>query len=228
MIITGSNSERKQFQIAPAGTHLARLYRIIDLGTQMREYEGKVTMSRKAKFFWELHGEDAAGKPLLTTEGKPLIQSKEYTLSLGEKANLRRDLEAWRGKAFTNKELGNGEDHEYAEGEEKGFSVKSLLGQFCMVNISHRQKGDVTYADLKGLSAVPAIYKKAGLPDGINPVVLFSLDNFDQQLFDSLSESIKDTIRKSPEYRSLNNASQDYAAASGGSVANMDDDSIPF
>lgn len=214
MIITGSNSERKQFQIAPAGTHLARLYRIIDLGTQMRDYEGKVTMSRKAKFFWELHGEDAAGKPLLTTEGKPLIQSKEYTLSLGEKANLRRDLEAWRGKAFSEDEL-------------KGFDIKTVLGQFCMINISHRDKGDVTYADLKGVSAVPAIYKKAGLPDGINPVVLFSLDNFDQQLFDSLSESIKDTIRKSPEYRSLNNASQDYAAAAGGSVANLDDD-IPF
>ena len=214
MIITGSNSERKQFQIAPAGTHLARLYRIIDLGTQMRDYEGKVTMSRKAKFFWELHGEDAAGKPLLTTEGKPLIQSKEYTLSLGEKANLRRDLEAWRGKAFSEDEL-------------KGFDIKMVLGQFCMINISHRDKGDVTYADLKGVSAVPAIYKKAGLPEGINPVVLFSLDSFDQQLFDSLSESIKDTIRKSPEYRSLNNASQDYAAASGGSVANLDDD-IPF
>lgn len=214
MIITGSNSERKQFQIAPAGTHLARLYRIIDLGTQMRDYEGKVTMSRKAKFFWELHGEDAAGKPLLTTEGKPLIQSKEYTLSLGEKANLRRDLEAWRGKAFSEDEL-------------KGFDIKTVLGQFCMINISHREKGDVTYADLKGVSAVPAIYKKAGLPEGINPVVLFSLDNFDQQLFDSLSENIKDTIRKSPEYRALSTAAQDYATASGGSVANMDDD-VPF
>lgn len=214
MIITGSNSERKQFQIAPAGTHLARLYRIIDLGTQMRDYEGKVTMSRKAKFFWELHGEDAAGKPLLTTEGKPLIQSKEYTLSLGEKANLRRDLEAWRGKAFSEDEL-------------KGFDIKTVLGQFCMINISHRDKGDVTYADLKGVSAVPAIYKKAGLPDGINPVVLFSLDNYDQQLFDSLSESIKDTIRKSPEYRALSTTTQDYASASGGSVANLDDD-IPF
>lgn len=214
MIITGSNSERKKFEIAPAGTHLARLYRIIDLGTQMREFEGKVTMNRKAKFFWELHGEDASGKPLLTSEGKPLIQSKEYTVSLNEKANLRRDLEAWRGRAFTEDEL-------------KGFDIKGVLGQFCMVNISHREKGDMTYADLKGVSGVPAIYKKAGLPDGVNTVALFNLDSFDQQLFDSLSENIKETIRKSPEYRSLNTSAQDYASASGGSVANMDDD-IPF
>jgi hypothetical protein len=214
MIVTGSNSERKQFQIAPAGTHLARLYRIIDLGTQMREFEGKVTMNRKAKFFFELHGEDAEGKPLTTTDGKPLIQSKEYTVSLNEKANLRRDLEAWRGKAFSDEEL-------------KGFSLKNILGHFCMVNISHRPKGDVTYADLKGISAVPSIYKKQGLPEGVNSTMLFDLNHFDAAMFDSLSDNIKETIRKSPEYRSLESSTQQYAAASGGSVANMDDD-LPF
>jgi hypothetical protein len=214
MIITGSNSDRKQFQIAPAGTHLARLYRIIDLGTQMREYEGKVTMSRKAKFFFELHGEDAEGKPLLTSDGKPLIQSREYTVSLNEKANLRRDLEAWRGKAFSEDEL-------------KGFDISNILGHFCMVNISHRQKGDMTYADLKGVSAVPSIYKKQGLPEGINTTMIFNLDKFDETMFDSLSENIKETIRKSPEYRSIGEQSKAYQEASGGSVAAMDD-SIPF
>lgn len=214
MIITGSNSDRKQFQIAPAGTHLARLYRIIDLGTQMREFEGKVTMNQKAKFFFELHGEDADGKPLLTSDGKPLIQSKEYTVSLNEKANLRRDLEAWRGKAFSEEEL-------------KGFDLKNILGHFCMVNISHREKGDLTYADLKGISAVPSIYKKQGLPEGINTTMLFSLKNFDQNMFDSLSENIKETIRKSPEYRSIGEQSKAYQEASSGSVAHMEDD-VPF
>jgi hypothetical protein len=216
MIVTGSNSDRKKFEIAPAGTHLARLYRIIDLGTQMREYEGKVNMLRKVKFFWELHGEDGTGKPLLTLDGKPLIQSKEYTLSLGEKTNLRRDLESWRGKAFSDDEL-------------KGFDLKNILGQFCMVNISHREKLDMTYADLKGVSGVPAIYKKAGLPESVNSTLLFSLDKFDEQVFDSLSENIKETIRKSPEYRALEQptTSQQYAAATGGSVADMDSD-IPF
>jgi hypothetical protein len=214
MIITGSNSDRKQFQIAPAGTHLARLYRIIDLGTQMREFEGKVTMSRKAKFFFELHGEDADGKPLLTSDGKPLIQSREYTVSLNEKANLRRDLEAWRGKAFTEDEL-------------KGFDISNILGHFCMVNITHRQKGDMTYADLKGVSSVPNIYKKQGLPEGVNTKMLFNLDKFDKTMFDSLTENIKETIKKSPEYRSIGEQSKTYQEASSGSVTDMDDD-VPF
>lgn len=213
MIVTGSNTERRQFQIAPAGTHLARLYRIIDLGTQMREYEGKVTMNRKGKFFFELHGEDADGKPLLTSDGKPLIQSREYTISLNEKANLRRDLEAWRGKSFTEQEL-------------KGFQLKTLLGHFCMVNISHRQKGDLTYADLKGISSVPAIYKKAGLPEGVNSTMLFDLNAFDAAMFESLSENIKEVIKKSPEYRALEQptTSAQYAAATGGSMVDLDDE----
>jgi hypothetical protein len=44
-----------------------------------------------------------------------------------------------------------------------------------------------------------------------------------------LSENIKETIRKSPEYRALEQptTSAQYAAASGGSVADMDSD-IPF
>jgi hypothetical protein len=214
MIVTGSNSDRKQFQIAPAGTHLARLYRIIDLGTQMREFEGKVTMSRKAKFFFELHGEDADGKPLLTSDGKPLIQSREYTVSLNEKANLRRDLEAWRGKAFTEDEL-------------KGFDISNILGHFCMVNITHRQKGDMTYADLKGVSSVPNIYKKQGLPEGVNTKMLFNLDKFDKTMFDSLTENIKETIKKSPEFRSIGEQSKTYQEASSGSVTDMDDD-VPF
>ena len=51
MIVTGSNSAKKEFKIAPVGSHLARLYRIIDLGTQTSEYMGQTKMLRKVKFF---------------------------------------------------------------------------------------------------------------------------------------------------------------------------------
>jgi len=77
----------KEFQIAPTGSHLARLYRIIDLGTQKSEYMGKVNMLRKVKFFWELHGDD-----LKTDDGKPLIQTRNYTLSLGRKGFVTEGL----------------------------------------------------------------------------------------------------------------------------------------
>ena len=213
MIVTGSNSE---FKIAPVGNHLARLYRVIDLGTQMREWEGKVNMTRRVKFFWELHGEDERGNPLSMDDGRPMIQSREYTWSLHEKAALRQHLEAWRGLAFSDAEL-------------KGFDIKKVLGQFCMLTIAHRASNGKNYADVKNVSSVPSIIRKAGLPAGINDTMIFDLTKFDPVMFESLSEWIKAIIVKSSEYRAMGQPTtvEQYVAASGGSVADIDDD-IPF
>jgi hypothetical protein len=213
MIVTGSNSE---FKIAPVGNHLARLYRVIDLGTQMREWEGKTNMTRRVKFFWELHGEDEQGKPLSMDDGRPMIQSREYTWSLHEKAALRQHLEAWRGLAFSDAEL-------------KGFDIKKVLGQFCMLTIAHRASNGKNYADVKNVSSVPSIIRKAGLPAGINDTMIFDLTKFDPVMFESLSEWIKAIIVKSSEYRAMGQPTtvEQYVAASGGSVADIDDD-LPF
>ena len=42
--------------------------------------------------------------------------------------------------------------------------------------------------------------KGAKAPQSINPHVYFSLDNFDGDVFDKLSDRMKETISKSPEY----------------------------
>jgi hypothetical protein len=85
----------KEFKIAPAGLHMARLYSIIDLGHQATVWNGDTKIMHKVVFTWELHGEDDAGQPLKTDDGKPLIVSKRYTVSLGDQSTLRKDLEAW-------------------------------------------------------------------------------------------------------------------------------------
>jgi hypothetical protein len=213
MIVTGSNSK---FKIAPIGNHLARLYRVIDLGTQMREWEGKVTLTRRVKLFWELHGEDERGNALSMDDGRPMIQSREYTWSLHEKAALRQHLEAWRGLAFSDAEL-------------KGFDINKVLGQFCMLTIAHRLSDGKTYADVKNVSSVPSVIKKAGLPSGINDTMIFDLNKFDPVMFESLSEWLKDKIVKSSEYRAMNQPTtvEEYIAATGSSVADIDDD-LPF
>jgi hypothetical protein len=207
MIVTGTTTEKKEFKVAPVGSHLARLYRIIDLGTQKSEYMGQVKMLRKVKFFWELHGDD------LKIEGKPLIQTRNYTLSLGDKASLRKDLESWRGKSFTDDEL-------------RGFDLRNLLDKWCMVTVQHRTANNGnTYADAVAITPVPAIVQKAGVPQGVNPCVLFDLQKFDQEVFDSLSQGLKDQIMLSAEYRNtftdVNKKLQDAAI--------IDDDlSVPF
>jgi len=185
MIVTGS-APVKEFKIAPTGSHLARLYRIIDLGTQKSEYMGKVNMLRKVKFFWELHGDD-----LKTEDGKPLIQTRNYTLSLGEKASLRKDLESWRGKSFTDDEL-------------RGFDLTNLLDKWCMITVQHRESNGKTYADAVAVTPVPAVVAKAGLPSGVNPTLLFDMQKFDQAVFDGLSDGLKNQIQQSAEFQNKN------------------------
>lgn len=189
MALIASTSSNSDFEKAPAGSHLGRLYKIVDLGTQKVDWKGKFSMLHKVQFFFELHGEDADGNPLVTkTDKKPLIQTKRYTISLGEKATLRKDLESWRGKQFTDEEA-------------KGFDLSKLLGAWGMVTITHNDRDGKTYANLEAITPVPNMIVKAGFPEPVNDLFLFSLDEFDQAKFDSLSEGLKKTIQESAEWR---------------------------
>lgn len=88
----------KSFTPIPPGMHLARCYRIIDLGTQKTEWQGQIKSLPKILVQFEVHGEDDNGNPLKTSEGEPMSISKRYTLSIGDKSTLRADLASWRGR----------------------------------------------------------------------------------------------------------------------------------
>lgn len=212
MIIRETKTE-STFKLPPSGSHLGRLYRVLDLGTQKVEWQGATKMQRKVMFTFELHGEDNDGQPLAMPDGKPLIISKRYTMSLGEQSTLRKDLESWRGKKFTAEEL-------------LGFDVNVLLGKFAMCNVTHNDREGKTYANLSGLSQVPAALKKLPEPIGVNELLIFSLDDFDQAKFDSLSSGLQDIIKKSAEWRGTNGEEEANKAVSV-ALADIDSD-MPF
>ena len=200
-----SDSGGGTFEQAPEGTHMARCYKLIDLGTQLREFQGEAKKSRQIIIGWELPGE------LMTTgeyAGQPFTTSKFYTLSLHEKATLRAHLKNWRGKDFTTEELA-------------GFDVKNLLGKACMVSIVTSDKGR---AQVGGVMALP---KGMTVPDAVNPPVYFSLDpdEFDQNVFDSFSDKMKALITPSDEYKAR--SSKPKATASAAAVQDFADD-VPF
>ena len=190
MSLVVENSGGGNFKPVSAGVHLSRLYRIIDLGTQKSEFEGKTNFLHKVKFVWEVHGEDDDGNALVTDKNEPMIITKDYTLSWGEKANLRKDLESWRGRPFTDE-------------EQRRFDLKAVLDQWCMINVQHkpRQKGGV-FANIVSVSPVPKLVKQNGLPKGHNPCAIFLVSNPDMELFDTFSDYLKQTIQASPEWRS--------------------------
>jgi hypothetical protein len=193
------------YEQAPVGSHIARCIRMIDIGTQRNEFQGQANFKRQIILFWELPTE------LMTTpehEGKPFMVSKFYTASLNEKATLRKDLANWRGRDFTEQEL-------------LGFDSKNLLDKGCMLSVIHNDKNK---ARVSGVMALP---KNMQLPARINDLLYFSLErsDFNQAVFDSLSDGIKKMIEISPEYISIKNGSQ--PDDSRASMADMDDD-IPF
>lgn len=213
-MIIRENRTESTFKLPPSGSHLGRLYRILDLGTQKVEWQGAIKMQRKLMFSFELHGEDNDGQALTTNDGKPLMISKRYTMSLGEQSTLRKDLESWRGKKFTAEEL-------------LGFDLNVLLGKFAMCNVTHNDREGKTYANLSGLSQVPAALKKMAEPTGVNELLIFSLDDFDQAKFDGLSDGLKEIIKKSAEWRGTNGepVSVDDVNAT---LASIKDDDMPF
>jgi len=205
------------FKPVPAGLHLARCYRIIDLGTQRSEYEGQEKHQRKIMLGWELHGKDDEGNELVTERGDPLAIFKNYTLSWSEKANLRIDLQNWRNKPFTDTEM-------------RRFDIQTILGAWCMLTVIPRPgKNGKMYSNVKGVAPVPSVIKSAGLPPAINPNQVFRIAEPDFELFETFGKGLKAMIEESPEWQALQGRKTapkpDKAPSSG--FDDMEDD-LPF
>lgn len=198
----------KDFEQPPVGTFVARCVKVIDLGTQRDEYQGKVNIRRQVVIGWELPTE-------LMTEGdfagKPFICSRFYTASLSERANLRKDLENWRGRPFTADEL-------------NGFESKNILDKPCMLQLAKNDKGKVR---VTGIMALPKGMQVA--PRSVD-ITYFSLDEFKKEVFDKLAEGYRKIIEQSPEYKAIINPPVDRPHDDDvppGRFDDMDDD-IPF
>lgn len=206
------------FERCPPGMHLARCYRIIDLGTQKSEYMGQTKYLHKVMLGWEIHGTDDAGQPLLMKDQRPFAIFKNYTLSWSEKANLRLDLQSWRGRPFSQEEM-------------QKFDLKNVLGAFCMLNIIERPgKSDgKMYTNVDGVTPVPSIIKQNGLPQGVNKTELFNLTDPDMTMFETFSDNLKAKIKSSPEWQKLERQmSGGSAPAAAPAAAADEDDDIPF
>lgn len=177
-------------QIIPAGNYIARCYQMIEIGTVTEMVMGKQVIAKKVRIGWELPEEL---KTFDESKGEqPLIISKEYTLSMNEKANLRKDLASWRGKDFTQEEA-------------RCFDITKLLGVACMLNIIHKPGvSDPTkiYERIAGITGIPKGVKPA---QQIMPMFVLSYDNFDEQLYDGLPDFIKDKMKSSLEYSAIKN-----------------------
>lgn len=189
MAFVASDSGGGDFKRVPPGAYIGRCYSLVDLGTQLSTGIHGEKMQHKMKLSWELFGEEEDGTPLtVMVDGKnmPMTISKSYTVSLHEKASLRKDLAAWRGRDFT-------------EEEAKGFDVAKLLGVFGMVNVTQSENNNKTYSNVAGLTPIPGALRNSK-PAPVHANVTFDLDAPDMTVFATFHEKLQEAIRKSPEW----------------------------
>lgn len=201
------------FKRVPQGVFIGRCFSLIDLGTQTSTGQFGTKAQHKIRIGWELFGEDEAGAPLtIDVDGHemPMTISKSYTVSLHEKAGLRRDLAAWRGKDFTDEEA-------------TAFDVSKLLGAYCMINVTESENNGKTYSNVGGITPLPGALKNAK-PAPVHGPVVFDLDAPDWNVFAKFHEKLQDAIKASPEFAAA--AGKEYAPAGSGVPDHFDD--APF
>lgn len=176
MSLIASNKGGDDFEMTPEGTYVARCYKIIDLGTQTTTGQYGTKETHKVMISWELFDDDVK-----MADGRPYSVTQWYTVSLSEKANLRKDLEAWRGKKFTAEEL-------------EGFDLNTVLGAYCMIQVVHSEDGK--YANVNSIMSY-----KGEKPKPVNPDVLFDIDKPDMEVFKSLSDNMQQKIASAPEWK---------------------------
>jgi hypothetical protein len=187
-------SETK-FELVPAGTHLALCYRVIDLGTQETVYMGQPKKQHKVLLSWELPDEKM-------TDGRPYTISQRYTWSMSEKASLRKHLESWRGVPFAERDFGS-----------SGFNIRNVLGKACLLTIVHASNDGKTYSNI---SAISRLMKGMTAPEKtVNETTYLWLapDLWEPSTFHKLSDGLKQTIMKSPEYKEVVNGHDEPAPA---------------
>lgn len=172
-------SERK-YELAPEGTHVARIVQFYHIGTIPDTYQGKPRERNLVRFVFELPHETYEYED----EKKPHLLSLEYTLSLSSKANLRKMVESLEGRKLS-------------EDEENTFDVEALVGKECMVQVTHVENNGKTYANV--INVMP-IMKGMVCPEQVTKKVVFGFYPFNKELFESLPEFLRKKIEKSREY----------------------------
>ena len=188
MPIYAEKKDSNDFQQVEPGTYVARCYSMIEIGTIETEFNGEKKKAHKVNITWELPTEQAIFHKENGPE--PFVVSKTYTLSMHEKSTLRKDLESWRGKGYT-------------EEEAKRFDITKLLGQSCILSVIHQPGKTDPTKNYVAISSISKMMKGQECPPQINQTRVLSYDDFNWNLFESLSDYMKDKIKSSEEFKRL-------------------------
>lgn len=192
------------FKRLSAGSHVAVCNMVADLGVQPGSGQYPEP-KRQVLIRWEVPEERVEYEKDGQSYEGPMTISRTFTASMNEKATLRKTLENWRGRKFTDEEAG-------------AFDVSSILGKPCLLSVSETVKGENTYANVSGVSP---LVKGMATPKAENELLYYGVDN--QKQFDKLPKWVREKIDGQLEPRT--EADVDEARAQQREAL---DDEIPF
>lgn len=211
MAIIATSNGSTNFEPIATGNYPARCYSMIHIGTVDEVILGTQKTLNKVRITWELPTELKVFKE--ENGEQPQVISKEFTLSMHEKATLRNFLKNWRGKDFS-------------EDEAKAFDIEKLIGAPCMLNITHKKSkdGTKTYAEIGSISTMP---KGFPCPEQINPSFVWTYEDFDSEKFNSLPDFLKAKMVNSIEYKQAVSGGQEIEVNEP-IIENQESDDLPF
>lgn len=195
-----------EYTPVPVGQHSARLISIVELGTHEKEYEGKKSDKSLIRLCWELYCEDEdTEEPLYqrvetdeeTGEEKKhlFLMFKTYNNSLSGNSTLKKDLESWRGRPFTDEEL-------------KWFRLSKCLGVPAFINVAENEYKGKTYSNLSSIGRFPKKMLET-LPEFKTETLMYGIgisksdfeaDEKEDGIFDILGKRTAEKIKESREY----------------------------
>ena len=160
-----------------AGVYMAVCIGFVDLGEQYSEKFKNY--SYKGMYIWELPGETIE----IDGEQKPRQLSKEFTISASNKSNLRKFIETWNSKSYS--------DEDFME-----FDVFEQVGKPCQLNVVLNETKE--YAKVDNLMPIP---KGFPAPTTATEHIKWDMDAWNDDVFAKLPEWIQEKIKKSTQYQ---------------------------
>jgi len=182
----------------PAGIHEAACVFLAHIGTQPKTWEGRDYTVPQVIVGFECQ----------QIEGHPRT-SLWSSFSLKKKSQLRKQLESWRGKPFTEEELA-------------GWDLEQIVGKPCQIQVIHRENA-AGYKNARIENVLPAV-KGQSKATTTKPIVWSVADALaDSSRWQDVPEWIQDAAKRSIEYTQT-------AAAPEASRSKPDEpeDDIPF
>lgn len=176
----GSGEQRK---LPSKGSHVARVYQVIDLGTHEQEWEGQKRDRSLVRLSFELPNEKAVFDPE-KGEQPFVVHTRSLTNSMHEKSKLRPLVEGITG-ALKDEEANN-------------FDLSGLIGLDCLVNIELNEYKGNMYANIVSTTPVP---KGMEIPKLTNETLVFDIDSYTEEDFAKLPQFLQDIVKDSKEFK---------------------------